>query len=78
MPIDKIRLSTYNVIIRNRKQQKGKVKDMTKIIDWLMSCGYSKEDAMIEANKMIEANRWDGCEKCSREFAIEMILENIL
>ena len=55
--------------------QKGK--NMEKIVKWLMSCGYSKEAATVEANKMIEANRWDGVEKCSREYAIEMILEDL-
>lgn len=50
---------------------------MEKIVNWLISCGYSKSEATTEANKMIEANRWDGVEKCSREFAIEMILEDL-
>lgn len=52
---------------------------MEKIVNWLMSCGYNKEDAYIEANKMIERNRWYGCGSvpCSREFAIEMILADI-
>ena len=50
---------------------------MEKIVSWLMSCGYNKNEAIIEANKMIECNRWDGVEMCSREYAIEMILEDI-
>lgn len=50
---------------------------MEKIVNWLMSCGYNKENAYIKANKMIERNRWDGVEMCSREFAIEMILADI-
>lgn len=48
-----------------------------RILAWLESCGYSKEDAKVEAERMIKANQWDGVEMCSREFAIEMILENI-
>lgn len=51
--------------------------NMEKIVNWLISCGYGKNEAIAEANKMIEANRWDGVEKCSREYAIEMILENL-
>lgn len=50
---------------------------MEKILAWLESCGYSKEAAKVEAEKMIRANQWDGVEMCSREFAIEMILESI-
>lgn len=50
---------------------------MEKIIEWLQSCGYSESSAVIEVNKMIEANRWDGVEKCSRECAIEMILNDL-
>ena len=50
---------------------------MEKIIEWLQSCGYSESSAVIEANKMIETNRWDGVEKCSRECAIEMILNDL-
>jgi hypothetical protein len=50
---------------------------MGKIVKWFMSFGYSESEATTEANKMIEANRWDGVEKCSREFAIEMILEDL-
>lgn len=49
---------------------------MEKIVNWLISCGY-KNEAIEEANKMIEANRWDGVEKCSREYAIEMILDDL-
>ena len=37
---------------------------MEKIVNWLISCGYGKNEAITEANKMIEANRWDGVEKC--------------
>lgn len=51
---------------------------MDKIVEWLKSCGYSENEAAIEANKMIEANRWDGVEMCSREYAISMILDSIL
>lgn len=51
---------------------------MEKIINWLISCGYCEKDAITEANKMIEANRWDGAEKCSREYAIDMILEDLI
>lgn len=51
---------------------------MDKIVEWLTGCGYSNTDAVKEANKMIEANRWDGVEKCSREYAIEMILNDLL
>lgn len=47
------------------------------IVNWLMSCGYSRANAITEANAMIERNRWDGFEKCSREFAIQMILDDI-
>lgn len=50
---------------------------MEKILAWLESCGYSKEAAKVEVEKMIRANQWDGVEMCSREFAIEMILESI-
>lgn len=50
---------------------------MDKIIDWLMSCGYTRADAEIEANKMVEANRRDGAEMCSREYAIQMVLDAI-
>ena len=50
---------------------------MEKIVSWLMRCGYNKNDAYMEANKMIERNRWDGVEMCSREFAIEMILADL-
>lgn len=48
---------------------------MEKIVKWFMSCGYSESEATTEANKMIEANRWDGAEKCSREFARLLIVE---
>lgn len=51
---------------------------MKKIVEWLKSCGYSEGEAVTEANKMIEANRWDGAEMCSREYAIEMILNDII
>lgn len=50
---------------------------MERILAWLESCGYSKEDARTEAERMIRYNQWDGGEMCSREFAIEMILEDI-
>lgn len=50
---------------------------MEKIVNWLISCGYAEREAVKEANKMIEQNRLDGVEKCSREFAINMILENL-
>lgn len=50
---------------------------MNKIIDWLMSCGYTRTDAETEANKMVEANRWDGAEMCSCEYAIQMVLDAI-
>nr|DAL47688.1 MAG TPA_asm: hypothetical protein [Caudoviricetes sp.] len=50
---------------------------MEKIVNWLISCGYGEKEAVAEANKMIEANRWDGAEKCSRGYAIEMILESL-
>lgn len=50
---------------------------MEKIVNWLMNCGYNREEATTEANKMIEMNRWDGAEMCSREFAIDMILADI-
>lgn len=50
---------------------------MKKIVAWLMNYGYNESEAVTEANKMIEANRWDGVERCSREFAIEMILEDL-
>lgn len=49
---------------------------MDKIIDWLMSCGYTRTDAETEAN-MVEMNRWDGVEMCSREYAIQMVLDDI-
>ena len=42
-----------------------------------MSCGYTEKAAVKEANSMIEQNRWDGAEMCSREYAIEMILEDL-
>jgi hypothetical protein len=51
--------------------------NMEKIVNWLISCGYGEKEAVAEANKMIEANRWDGAEKCSRGYAIEMILESL-
>ena len=50
---------------------------MEKILAWLESCGYSKEEAKVEAEALIRFNQWDGQEMCSREFAIEMILETI-
>jgi hypothetical protein len=50
---------------------------MERIVEWLMSCGYSESDARKEAEIMIERNIWDGVERCSREYAIQMILENI-
>lgn len=50
---------------------------MERVVEWLMSCGYCESDAKKEAEIMVERNRWDGVEKCSREYAIEMILENI-
>lgn len=56
--------------------QKGK-NIMEKIVNWLISCGYSEREAVKEANQMIERNRWDGAEKCSREFAIAMLLEDL-
>nr|DAG65404.1 MAG TPA: hypothetical protein [Caudoviricetes sp.] len=65
----------YNIItLKERRYIK-----MEKIVNWLMSCGYNKEDAYTEANKMIERNRWWGCGSvpCSREFAIERILADI-
>ena len=43
---------------------------MEKIVKWLMSCGYNEAEAVTETNTRIEANRWDGAERCSREFAI--------
>lgn len=48
---------------------------MEKIVLWLKSCGYSEQEAHREANRMIEANRRDGCELLSREYAIQMILD---
>lgn len=50
---------------------------MEKIISWLMSCGYNETEAKAEADRMIEYNRRDGFEVCSREYAIEMILADI-
>ncbi|CDD65905.1 unknown [Firmicutes bacterium CAG:882] len=50
---------------------------MDKIINRLMSCGYTCDDAEIEADKMVEMNRWDGAEMCSREYAIQMVLDAI-
>ena len=50
---------------------------MKRIVNWLMSCGYNEHEARKEAIKMVEANRFDGSEKCSVEFAIEMILADI-
>ena len=50
---------------------------MKKIVEWLMSCGYNEAEAVSVANKMIEFNRWDGSESCSREFAIQMILDDL-
>lgn len=50
---------------------------MEKIVKWLMSCGYNETEAVTEANTMIEAKRWDGAERCSREFAIQMILDDL-
>ena len=50
---------------------------MIKIVQWLMSCGYTEKEAVKEANSMIEQNRWDGAEMCSREYSIEMILEDL-
>ena len=67
-----------NIInVSNEAQKESEVLNMEKIVKWFMSCGYSESEATTEANKMIEANRWDGAEKCSREFAIEMILEDL-
>ena len=37
----------------------------------------NEAEAVAEANKMIEFNRWDGAERCSREFAIQMILDDL-
>ncbi len=50
---------------------------MEKIIAWLMSCGYSETEAKAEAEQMILRNRYDGGEMLSREYVIEMILEDI-
>lgn len=50
---------------------------MEKIVEWLKNCGCSEVEAVTEANKMIEFNRWDGAERCSREFAIQMILDDL-
>lgn len=50
---------------------------MEKIVAWLMGCGYTETEAIKEANIMIEYNRRDGFEYCSREFAIQMILDEI-
>lgn len=50
---------------------------MVSIIDWLKSCGYEETEAKKEAEKMIRANQWDGAEMCSREFAIQMILDDL-
>lgn len=51
--------------------------DMERILNWLKDCGYTEEDEIKEANLMIEQNRRDGTELCSREFAIQMILEDL-
>jgi hypothetical protein len=50
---------------------------MDKIVAWLESCGYTHTEAQAEARNMIERNRWDGVERCSVEFAIEQILNDI-
>ena len=50
---------------------------MEKIVNWLMRRGYNEAEAVTETNTMIEANRWDGAERCSREFAIQMILDDL-
>ena len=48
-----------------------------RIVNWLIGCGYTEAEAKKEANIMIEYNRRDGDELCSREYAIEMILADI-
>ncbi len=58
--------------------EESEVLNMEKIVEWLKSCGYSESEAVTEANKMIDANRWDGTEMCSHEYAIEMILDNLI
>ena len=50
---------------------------MKKIVNWLMSCGYNEQEARKEAAKMIQHVRWDGCEMCSVECAIESICADI-
>lgn len=50
---------------------------METIVNWLMSCGYNKKEAVREANAMIEYNRRDGYEVCSREYAISIILADL-
>ena len=65
------------VLMMADHNKESEVLTMEKIIEWLISCGYNETEARNEANKMIEANRWDGVEKCSREYAIEMILNDL-
>lgn len=49
------------------------------ILNWLESCGYTKADAVNEAEIMIKRNMYQsGVQVCSREYAIEMILEDLV
>lgn len=50
---------------------------MEKIISWLNSCGYTNEEAIKEANSMVRCNMYKDHTVYSREYAIQMILEEI-
>lgn len=49
---------------------------MKKILDWLKGCGYSEAEAIKEAEAMIKYHT-TGIDAVSREYAIEMIVEDI-
>ena len=58
-----IRLLTYFIccgIIKSSKERTAraeKVKDMEKLVNWLISRGSSKDNAIAEAKKIISANK---------------------
>ena len=59
MPIDKIRLLTYNVIIRNRKQQKGKVKGYGKHEVYLLRRKRVNTGIIVNVNNKSDMSEWE-------------------
>ena len=49
---------------------------MEKIVKWLEGCGFNKSEAVKEAETMIKYHT-TGVDAVSREYAIELILEDI-